>query len=173
MKYTKEVLESAVRKNVSMLGVLRTLGRKPSGGMHAHLSRRIKAFGIDTSHFLGRAVNRGPNAKGFQKLPWWETLVRRTKGQRQKSYLLRRALLESGKKYHCEAEGCALSNQWLGKPLVLHVNHKNGDWLDDRAENVEFLCPNCHSQTVNWCCNGVKRMQTPQAIKRRAKQRVP
>jgi hypothetical protein len=173
MKYTKEVLEAAVRENLSMLGVLRSLGRKPSGGMHSHLSRRIKAFGIDTSHFLGRAANQGPNAKGFRKLPWQKVLVRRIDGQRQKSYLLRRALVESGREYHCEGDGCSLSRQWLGKPLMLHVNHKNGDWLDDRAENLEFLCPNCHSQTANWCRNGVERAHTPRAIKRRAAQRFP
>ena len=25
------------------------------------------------------------------------------------------------------------------------------DWLDDRQENLQFICPNCHSQTEGWC----------------------
>ncbi len=151
VKYTKEALEEAVRQNHSFSGVLRTLERRLSGGTHSHLVRRVKAFGIDTSHFLGRASNRGPNHRGPKKLLWGEVLVLRTNGRRQKAHVLRRALLELGREYRCEGKGCSLTDRWLEKPLVLHVNHKNGNWLDDRAENLEFLCPNCHSQTANYC----------------------
>jgi hypothetical protein len=151
VKYTRELLEAAVRQNHSIFGVMRTLGLKLAGGTHSHIKRRIKAFGIDTSHFLGRASNRSPNHKGSKPLTWLEALIRRASGSRQKAHVLRRALLQVGREYRCEGEGCSLSDCWLDKPLVLHVNHKNGDWLDDRAENLEFLCPNCHSQTANYC----------------------
>ena len=150
-KYTQEILEAAVRQNRSMAGVLRTLGLKPAGGTHAHVSRRIKSFGIDTSHFLGQGANCGSHHKGSKPLTCEQVLVLRTSGRRQKTYILRRALIESGRAYHCEGARCPLSEEWLGKPLVLHVNHRNGNWLDDRAENVEFLCPNCHSQTPTYC----------------------
>ncbi len=150
-KYTQEVLEAAVRQSHSVAGVLRVLGLKQAGGTHAHVARRIKALGINTSHFLGQASNRGPSHKGPKKLAWWELLVLRTNGLRQKPHKLRRALLEIGREYRCEGEGCSLSDWWLDKQLVLHVNHKNGDWLDNRAENLEFLCPNCHSQTATYC----------------------
>ena len=150
-KYTREVLEAAVRQSRSMSEVLRRLGLVPAGGTHAHIARRVKAFGIDTSHFLGRAANQGAHHRGVRKWLWHEVLVLRTSGHRQKAHRLRRALIESGRQYRCEAEGCPLSNTWLGKSLVLHVNHKNANWLDDRAENLEFLCPNCHSQTETYC----------------------
>jgi hypothetical protein len=151
-KYTREVLETAVRQSRSMSEVMRWLGLVPAGGTHSHITRRVKAFGIDTSHFLGRAANQGAHHRGGTKVvPWQEVLVLRTSGNRRKAHVLRRALLESGRQYHCGAERCPLSNDWLGKPLVLHVNHKNGNWLDDRAENLEFLCPNCHSQTETYC----------------------
>lgn len=36
---------------------------------------------------------------------------------------------------------------WLGQPLSLHLHHVNGDPHDNRLENLQILCPNCHSQT--------------------------
>jgi hypothetical protein len=112
-KYTREVLEKAVRQSRSMSEVLRRLGLRLAGGTHSHIARRVKAFQIDTSHFLGRGANRGVDHKGGPaKLTWQEVLVLRTSGRRQAAYVLRRALLESGRPYHCEAEGCPLSNEW-------------------------------------------------------------
>ncbi len=151
MKYTKETLETAVKDCVSVAGVLKKLGLKEAGGTHSHISQRIQRFGIDTSHFLGQRANSGPNHKGPRKTPWQEVLVLRESGQRQKAHVLRRALIESGREYKCEVEGCLMKGSWLGKPIMLHINHKNGNWLDDRPENIEFTCPNCHSQTSNYC----------------------
>lgn len=71
--------------------------------------------------------------------------------RRQSAVRLRRALIESGIKYKC----CTCDNEglWQGKELRLQVNHKNGNWLDNRKENLEFVCPNCHSQTEGWSGN--------------------
>jgi hypothetical protein len=49
-KYTEELLAAAVSESTSVAGVLRWLGLRPTGGAHAHISRTIKTFGIDTSH---------------------------------------------------------------------------------------------------------------------------
>ena len=57
LKYTKEVLEKAVKNNVSMLGVMRSLGASlTSGALRTYLISRIKYYEIDNSHFLGQAL---------------------------------------------------------------------------------------------------------------------
>ncbi|GAA2289718.1 hypothetical protein GCM10010149_40760 [Nonomuraea roseoviolacea subsp. roseoviolacea] len=71
---------------------------------------------------------------------------------REKAPTLRRALREAGVPYACAA--CRIDGTWQGKPLTLHVDHMNGNWLDNRLEIVRFLCPNCHSQTDNYAGRG-------------------
>lgn len=41
--------------------------------------------------------------------------------------------------------------EWLGAPIPLQVHHINGNTTDNRLENLQYLCPNCHSQTDNFC----------------------
>ncbi|WP_205856969.1 HNH endonuclease signature motif containing protein [Phytoactinopolyspora endophytica] len=147
MKYTREMLIEAVKSSKSVAGVLRHLGMRQSGGSHAHISRRIKQLGIDTTHFTGQAHNKGRPPRN--RLTWHEILVVRPLGSRRaEAHRLRRALIESGRQYRCEA--CGLGNSWNGNRLTLHVDHISGDCDDCRAENLRFLCPNCHTQTPTW-----------------------
>ncbi|MFI8458482.1 hypothetical protein [Kitasatospora sp. NPDC085464] len=53
--YTKELLQEAVAACHSVAGVVRHLHKRQAGGTQAHIGRRIKALGIDTSHFTGQA----------------------------------------------------------------------------------------------------------------------
>ncbi len=149
--YTKESLSEAVAQSKSVIGVLRFLGvALTSGGVHNHVTKRIKEFGLDTSHFRPwTGENIKDRQRGLErKKNWQDVLVLRIQGTRCKSYMLRRAMIESGIDYKCRE--CGLS-QWRGKPLSLEAEHRNGDPLDDRRENVEFLCPNCHTQTDTYC----------------------
>lgn len=46
--------------------------------------------------------------------------------------------------YQCR---CGNTGEWEGKRLSLQLEHKNGINNDNRLDNLEFLCPNCHSQS--------------------------
>ncbi len=56
-----------------------------------------------------------------------------------------------GRKFLTELLGykcaCCGISSWNDVPIVLEVNHKDGDALNNVLANLEFLCPNCHSQT--------------------------
>lgn len=48
-----------------------------------------------------------------------------------------------------ECERCGLT-EWRGERLALQLHHINGRGDDNRLDNLEILCPNCHAQTENW-----------------------
>lgn len=41
-------------------------------------------------------------------------------------------------------------DSWNGKPITLELEHKDGNHHNNKRENLECLCPNCHSQTDTW-----------------------
>jgi hypothetical protein len=64
VKYSKELLEPLVKSSLSTQEVMRKLGLKLAGGTNSHLKRKFIKYGIDTSHFLRRAANKGSKHKG-------------------------------------------------------------------------------------------------------------
>lgn len=56
-------------------------------------------------------------------------------------------LVESGlKQYRCEGKDCGISD-WRCNRIGLELNHIDGNGRNHSLENLELLCPNCHSQT--------------------------
>uniref|UniRef100_A0AAU2VXN7 HNH endonuclease n=1 Tax=Streptomyces sp. NBC_00008 TaxID=2903610 RepID=A0AAU2VXN7_9ACTN len=142
-RWTKDVLAPVVAASSSVYEVLRRLGLELVGGHHANISRRIKAYGIDTSHFV--QPPRAGTTK--RRLAPEELLVedpsphaRRVPGTRLKA-----AMSALGVAARCSL--CGIAPLWRDQPLTLEVDHINGDWRDNRLANLRLLCPNCHSAT--------------------------
>ncbi|MGW4781637.1 HNH endonuclease signature motif containing protein [Streptomyces filamentosus] len=182
--YTKDRLESAARGARTLTEALERLGVDPRsgtrryvrdrmkklgvdtshferegvevvGGQHTHISRRIKAYGIDTSHF------RAPSPRGRVRRPRTPEgfLVQQTGPQTRRvpSDRLSWAMVEVGVRKQCAR--CGNEGVWRGRPLRLEIDHINGDWRDNRIENLRFLCPNCHSATDNYRGRGKGRLR--------------
>src|SRR5215471_14733255 len=63
------------------------------------------------------------------------------------SETVRRYLIE---KYRgCVRCGWAERNPITGK-IPLHIDHIDGDWRNNRPENLRLLCPNHHALTANY-----------------------
>lgn len=143
-KYTKDVLKPIVAESVSMAEVIRRLGLRQAGGTHTHISRTIRRLGIDTSHFRPHAKPRSP----MRRTPAEILILQPDTYRREKPRLLTRALVESGIPYVCSS--CGNDGPWQGQQLTLEVDHIDGNFLNNVATNLRFLCPNCHRLTPNF-----------------------
>lgn len=59
---------------------------------------------------------------------------------------IKRKMLEAGL-WKDECSECGQLPFWNGKPLVIQVDHIDGDRTNNGKSNLRLLCPHCHSQT--------------------------
>ena len=76
-------------------------------------------------------------------------------GSKIKSNALKEKIIEYGyKERKCE---CCGNTEWNGKPIPLELHHINGKHDDNRLENLQILCRNCHGQTDNFCGKNARK----------------
>ncbi len=144
-------LEDIVKMSKSITNVLRELGySNPRAGRNrSDLINRLIQERIDYSHFDG--TRRAPS--NIEKYSLSEILIENS--PYRCDHHLKKRLVKSGLlEYKCSE--CGLTDMWNGKPLKLHLDHKNGNHRDYRLENLRFLCPNCHSQTETYAGKNAK-----------------
>lgn len=125
-------------------------GNKLPGGVYKFIKGKLADWNIDTSHFVGKGWAKGQTrltdagvdrqAKKVET-PWEEAFERGSRVGNQT--LLKRLVLSGKRTYNCE---CCNINEWKGQPLKLELHHLNGTNDDNREENLQIICPNCHSQ---------------------------
>lgn len=103
----------------------------------------IEKNNIDISHF---GTLKKKNKDNFTKLKDDEYFALGV--YRNGANLLKR-LLQDGYKEH-KSERCGRI-EWEGQLIPIQVHHINGDHFDNRIENLQLLCPNCHSLTDTFC----------------------
>ena len=142
----KQELEQIVKKSFSYADVCRALEVPPRGSYYTTVKKLIKD--LDISHFNKGAWNKGRKIKSvsYQKAPIQQVLIENS--PHTNSGKLRIRLIKEGlKENKCEICGCTES---------LELHHINGNHQDNRLENLQILCANCHRKTNNFRGKGIR-----------------
>jgi len=149
IKYTKERLSEIVSECGSFRQVLQKLNLKEAGGNYSNIKKRVEQFNIDISHFHGQSWNKGKTWSKVKDLS--DILVENSvysSGLHRSTYHLKNQLFKLGyKEKICEI---CKNTEWMGCEISLELHHINGNKCDNRIENLQILCPNCHSYTDNY-----------------------
>lgn len=137
-KYTKEILEPIVKESNSWAEVCRKLKIKEATGAQTYITNIAKKLELNFLHFTGKAWNKGKRAptKVLDKHLVESSTI--------SSHKLKLLLIKTGRK-EAKCEICSLT-KWNGEDIVLELDHINSEHSDNRIENIQIVCPNCHAQ---------------------------
>lgn len=140
MKYSKDFLEKVITECNTKADLCRKLGIKPAGGNYKRIDNYISFYDLDVSHFKKAPWNKGKNYVSSYTKDIKNILVENSTYTNTNS--LKKRLIKEGYKLHkCELCGYEES---------VELHHINGNPCDNRLENLQILCPNCHAKTNNF-----------------------
>lgn len=144
-RFTRQEIEQFVEESFSYAELARKCGYgKTSGSGITQMHQMINQYDLDISHFTGSGWLLGKTFETDRYIPFEEYI----QGNHVQTNKVRKKLLrESLKEHICE---CCLNTTWNGSPIPLEVHHKDGDKNNNKIENLELLCPNCHALTDNY-----------------------
>lgn len=139
-------LRAVVARSYSYREVLASFGAEYTSAAYSRLKRALADNKISTAHFAPSTSRaNAANTKSLQEL---------CSSSLTRNAVLKAALIrENVKQYKCESCGLA---EWRDQPIVLELDHIDGNTLNNAVENLQLLCPNCHSQTPTWRGRGKK-----------------
>lgn len=143
---SREKMQSLMDSCESFVGVLKKLGLDAYSGNHRTLKERIKEDGLSVKRLSENRNNFMSRLSINKKIPICDLMIENSKCA--PNHLKKRIIKEGVLPYICS--NCGNDGNWLGKRLVLQLEHKNGNSSDNRLCNLCLLCPNCHSQTETY-----------------------
>ena len=129
----EEKIREAISNTHSMIAAAKYLGVSRD-----RFNRYAKLYGLFVPNPSGKGV------RGERKYMDDEVFAH-NKHKVSRSVLALR--LKEMREWKCDCCGVA---EWMGKPISLEIHHIDGDVLNNCLDNLQILCPNCHSQTDNW-----------------------
>lgn len=139
-----------VKKSKSYTECLKYFGFKNSGNNWKKLKNRVLTLNICTDHFETQTEKAILNNTILLE----EILVENS-NYTNTCHLKKRLLKNNIIKNICNS--CGITEYWNNKKINLVLHHKNGISNDHRIENLEILCPNCHSQTDNFAGKNINK----------------
>lgn len=130
----------------SILGLHFTTFKKYALKYNCYDNKKGKKFILKSSPFQKGISN---------KIYSTEDIIYNNKYPRCSTGLVKRRLLDEKIKEH-KCEKCNLV-KWNDLLIPIELNHKDGNRHNHYINNLEFLCPNCHAQTINYRGKNKKR----------------
>jgi len=115
------------------------------GGNYATIHRAIRELHLDTSHWTGQGHRKGCRVPVVPARALSEILTRESVYNSNK---LRLRLIRE-RVFAAVCANCKLAS-WMGSPIPLEVDHRDGDRLNNELSNLRLLCPNCHALTPTY-----------------------
>lgn len=116
----------------SLAGLIKSLNLRIAGGNYDTVKRKLAKLDIDTSHWTKQLWSKERQLKDYKEYV-------------KSSSLKKHLIIDRG--HRCEM---CLNHEWLNRIITLELHHIDGNNKNNQENNLQLLCPNCHSTTDNW-----------------------
>lgn len=139
MMFESELIIKTIKECFNINQVCKKLGIPSNRETYSYIRDIIKEFNVNIDHFCVDYRKKCSTKYSVED-------IFKENSTYTKSHLKERIFSFGLKEKRCEK--CGLT-EWNGEEIPLEVHHINGINNDNRVENLQILCPNCHKQTDN------------------------